>query len=230
MNYMIKEMDKALRPRERLKQYGVASLGDDEVLAILLRTGTKDNNVKNLAMDLLKDIGGLKNFNEVSLESLAKIKGIGEVKAITLFAALEFGKRILQSGLERIAIINHKTIYDMFKYEFKGVNQEMLMALFIDAQNKLITYKTIFIGTLNKSTVHPREIFKEAVKHSSNSIVIIHNHPSGVVKPSLSDEVFTDKLIDLGKLMDIPVIDHIIIGNNKYYSFKEKREFRDDAI
>lgn len=231
MNYMIKEMDEEIRPRERLKRYGAEALGNDEVLAILLRCGTKECNVKDLSVKILNEIDGMKNFSNISWEKLSKIKGVGEVKALTLLAALEFGKRVLaESNKETVKMINSKTIYELFKYKFVGVMQEMLVAVFLDVKNNLISSKTIFMGTINKSVVHPREVFKEAVSCGAGKIVLIHNHPSGNPKPSFNDEVFTEKMVKLGVEMDIPVIEHIIIGKGAYYSITNHKEYKDEEI
>ena len=138
----------------------------------------------------------MKNFSNISWEKLSKIKGVGEVKALTLLAALEFGKRVLaESNKETVKMINSKTIYELFKYKFAGVMQEMLVAVFLDVKNNLISSKTIFMGTINKSVVHPREVFKEAVSCGAGKIVLIHNHPSGsLVSDEITCELVKDRL------------------------------------
>lgn len=223
MNYLIKEMTIAERPRERLKFCGAAALSDAELLAILLRTGSKDNNVLSLAQTTLNNLDGLQNLNNTSLNTLSKIKGIGEVKAITILAALELGKRLLKPVNRTLIINNNRILYDMFKYEYLNEFQEKLIAVFLDSKKQLLTYKVIFIGTLDASTVHPREIMKEAIKNSSASIIIVHNHPSGNSIPSHQDQLFTEKMYKIGTLVGIPIIDHIIIGHNNYYSFFDQK-------
>ena len=223
MNYTIKELEIDSRPRERLKKYGSNVLSDEELLAILLRTGTKEVNAKTLAANILKNIGGITNFNNTSLNDLATIKGIGEVKAITILAALELGKRALKINTNHLKILNNKSVYDLFKYDFINVYQEKFIALFLDIKNNLITYETIFIGTLSNATIHPRELFKAAIKNSASKIIILHNHPTGNSNPSNADIALTKKLNDIGELMSIPIIDHIIIGYHNYYSFTENK-------
>lgn len=223
MNYTIKELELNSRPRERLKKYGPDVLADEELLAILLRTGTKEANAKILAQNILKNIDGITNFNTTSLNELSKIKGIGEVKAITILAALELGKRALKINNNHIKILSNKCVYDLFKYDFINVYQEKFIALFLDIKNNLITYETIFIGTLSNATIHPREIFKAAIKNSASKIIIMHNHPTGNSNPSNADINLTKKLTEIGELMSIPIIDHIIIGYHNYYSFMENK-------
>ena len=223
MNYTIKELEVNSRPRERQKKYGPDVLADEELLAILLRTGTKEINAKTLAQNILKNINGITNFNTTSLNELAKIKGIGEVKAITILAALELGKRALKINNNHIKILSNKCVYDLFKYDFINVYQEKFIALFLDIKNNLITYETIFIGTLSNATIHPREIFKAAIKNSASKIIIMHNHPTGNSNPSTADINLTKKLTEIGELMSIPIIDHIIIGYHNYYSFMENK-------
>ena len=223
MNYTIKELDVNERPRERLKTYGASSLSDEEILAIILRTGTKSINAKDLARELLKTIGGINNFNNTSLNALAKIKGIGEVKAITLLASLELGKRALIKPKSGLKIINNQMVYDYFKYDFINVYQEHFVALFLDIKNNLINYETIFIGTVSNAQIHPREIFKSAIKNSASKIIIMHNHPTGDSSPSRADIELTNKLVSIGEFLSIPVIDHVIIGYHNYYSFVEQK-------
>ena len=223
MSILIKDMDVSLRPRERLKKYGVSSLGDDELLAILLRCGTKSISVKDLSLDIIKRIGNLNNLENATLEELTSVKGVKEAKAITILAAIELGKRVLKKDNSGITINNNRMVYDLLKYDFINAYQESFIALFLDTKNKLIDKKELFKGTISSSTIHPREIFKLAVKHSAYSIIVAHNHPSGNSMPSQADIDLTNKLMESGKMIGIPVIDHIIIGNNNYYSFYDNK-------
>lgn len=222
MNYCVKELNDELKPRERLKKYGVSYLSDAELLAIILRCGTKDMNVINLAMSLLNEVNGLNNLSNVSITSLSKIKGIGEVKAITILAALELGKRSLKVNKKKIKVVNGYIIYDLLKYDFINVYQEKFIALYLDTKKNLITQELLFMGTISESTIHPREIFKNAIKNSAAFIIVVHNHPTGDSMPSHADIEITNKLFEIGKLVGIPVIDHIIIGYNNFYSFYSK--------
>ena len=224
MTYKIKELDENIRPRERLLKYGVSSLSNDELLAIILRTGTKDLNAKDLANNILNKVKSINNLSNISLQELSSIKGIGKVKAITLIASLELGKRCLTKDVSKIKIDNNKIIYDLFKYEFINCYQEKFIALFLDIKNNLIDYNVIFMGTVSSSIIHPREIFKLAFKYSASSIIIVHNHPSGDSNPSNEDIIITDKLFEIGKIMSIPILDHVIIGYKNYYSFYDKRK------
>ena len=216
---MIKELIKEEQPRERFITKGAPSLSDEELIAILLRTGSKTKNVKEVSQSILKEIKNLSNLSNYSYSSLARIDGIGPVKAITLLSAIELGKRVLKNTKIPIKIVNDQDIYNLYKYDFINETQEKLLGIFLDNKNQIIASETIFIGTVNSSTVHPREIFKLAIKYSAVKIIILHNHPSGNPVPSNADNLFTEKLIASGKLLDIPVIDHLIMGNNSYYCY-----------
>ena len=223
MSVLIKDMDLSIRPRERLLKYGVESLGSDELLAIILRCGTKSISVKDLSNDIINKIG-INNLENATIEELTSIKGIKEAKAISILAAIELGKRVLKKDSSNIVINNNRIIYDLLKYDFINAYQEHFVALFLDTKNKLIAKETIFKGTISYSTIHPREIFKLAVKHSAYSIIVVHNHPSGNSTPSSADIELTKKLQDSGNMIGIPVLDHIIIGNNNYYSFYDNKK------
>ena len=221
---MIKDIPIYERPRERLALLGSENLSDIELLSILLKTGTKGANVSVVALNLLKSIESIENLKNIKKESLEKIEGIGFVKAVELLAAIELGKRIYLNTKRKDKIIynNSKIIYDDNKYLFYGKNQECFYALYLNSKNELIERKLLFMGTLNKSIVHPREIFKEAYLLSASKIVCMHNHPSGDITPSKDDILLTNALKEIGVLQQIPVVDHIIFGDNCYYSFFEE--------
>lgn len=218
---MIKNIIKEERPRERLIKYGVENLSNEELLAIVLKTGTKDCSVKTLAIKLLNELGSLDKLKYSTISSLTKIKGIGKVKAIELLSIVELSKRMNMTIKNDIKLNNSSKIYEYFKYIFEGEKQEYFYAIYLDSKTKLISYKLLFKGTINSSCVHPREVFKYAVLESACSIIVIHNHPSGDVTPSEQDIEVTESLFKLGNIMAIPVVDHIIIGRDKYYSFYE---------
>ena len=219
--YKIKSIPIKLRPRERLKEVGVENLTDQELLAIILKTGTKDKNVLDLSLDILNKYN-LFDLDNISLTNLKTIKGIGEVKAIELLASIELGKRIvLKPKQDSIKLTSSKEIYEAVKYLFHNKKQEYFYCLYFDNNNILISKKLLFVGTINKSITHPREVFKEAYLVSASYIICLHNHPSGNITPSKEDIKFTNSLISLGKIQGIPIIDHLIIGNNNYYSFYE---------
>lgn len=219
--YKIKELPIDERPRERLKEVGVNNLTDKEILAIILKTGTKDKNVNELSIELLKNYS-IKNFKNINLNDLTKIKGIGEVKAIELLASIELGKRIfLRENHKLKKLDNAKSIWEDSKYLFYGLKQEYFYCYYFNNRQELLKRKLIFMGTINSSTTHTREVFKEAYLLSASFIVCLHNHPTGDVTPSKRDIEFTEALIKTGEIQKIPVIDHIIVGDNKYYSFYE---------
>lgn len=220
-NYRIKNIPIDERPRERLKQYGKSSLSNKELLAIILKTGTKDKSVNELALDIL-DKYSLEDLKDISMNSLLNIKGVGEVKALELIASIELGKRIFLSRNKKFKRLdNPEKIYIYTKYLFFDLKQEYFYCLFFNNKQELVGEKLLFKGTINRSITHPREIFKEAYRLSASSIVCMHNHPSNDTAPSKEDIEFTNKLVSLGNIQGIPIIDHIIVCNNNYYSFYE---------
>lgn len=222
-NVLIKDVPQDERPRERLVKYGAKNLSTSDLIAIILKTGTRDYSSKYLASEVLKLVKDVSDLKKLSLSKLISINGIGAVKAIEFLAALELGRRVYESKpLENDLRCNsaHK-IFDHFRSEFSGVNQEYFYCLYLNSQKKLIDKKLLFKGTLNKSLIHPREVFKEAYLASAAYIICIHNHPSGNVIPSNDDINITNTLVEIGYIQKIPVIDHIIIGENNYYSFYE---------
>ena len=222
LNYKIKQMPKEERPRERLLEWGVESLSNSELLAILLKTGTKDSSSKDIALEILKSINHIENLKQITMTSLMQIKGVGSIKAMEILAALELGKRVyLSKQEEKIKLGSPDKIYQACKYLFYDKKQEYFYCLYFDNKQKLIERKLLFMGTINKSIVHPREVFKEAYLVSASSIVCMHNHPSGEVSPSLEDKEITKALCEIGQVANIPIIDHIIVSNDKYYSFFE---------
>lgn len=219
----VKDIVESERPRERLLEYGVDNLSNEDLLAILIKTGTYQKNVKDISLELLKKYGSFTNLKDMTIESLKKIKGIGEVKAIELIAALEFGKRIFleKDTHTKKRLVSAKDIWQYTKYLFYDKKQEYFYALYFNNKQELIEAKMLFIGTINRSVVHPREIFKEAYLLSASSIVCMHNHPSGDINPSREDIKFTKSLHEIGNIQGIPVVDHIIVSDNSYYSFYE---------
>ncbi|MCI8569446.1 MAG: DNA repair protein RadC [Bacilli bacterium] len=217
----IKDIPLTERPRERLKEVGVANLTNKELLSIIIKTGTKNKNVSDLALELLKEYD-LLDFKDLSLEDLIKINGIGEIKALEILATIEFGKRIFLKESKKLQKLeNPKAIWESSKYLFDNLKQEYFYCYYFNNKQELIERKLIFMGTINQATTHTREIFKEAYKVSATSIVCLHNHPSNDVTPSKADKLFTERLMKTGTIQGIPVIDHIIVGENSFYSFYE---------
>lgn len=222
MKTLIKDLPKLDRPRERFLRVGVENLSNEELISIILKTGSKDNSVKDLSNKILECINTINDLKDISVKKLTNIKGIGEVKAITLLSSLELGKRVYLEKVEKnkIKIKNANSVYEFYKNKL-NIKQELFCVMFLDTKKYLIEEKILFMGTLDSSTIHPREIFKEALKYSASSIICVHNHPSGDSTPSYKDIEVTSKLKEIGKLIGINVIDHIIIGDNNYYSFYE---------
>lgn len=229
MNRMlIKDFPAEERPRERLVKYGAKSLSTDELIAIILKTGVRDHSSKYLANEILRLAKSVSDLKNITLNKLININGIGAVKSIEFLAALELGRRVYDSKPldNNLKCNSAEKIFRYFRSEFLGLTQEYFYCLYLNQQKKLIDKKLLFKGTLNKSLVHPREIFKGAYLSSAAYIICIHNHPSGNVIPSGEDINVTNSLVEIGKLQGIPVIDHIIIGENNYYSFYENELIR----
>ena len=221
--YKIKEIPTSERPRERLKEVGVENLSNKELISIILKTGTKEKNVSDLALDILNKYS-LSELKNITINNLIKIKGIGEVKAIEIIASIELGKRIyLKDKTKKNNLTSPQQIYEYTKYLFNSKSQEYFYALYFNSKQQLLNTKLLFIGTINQSITHPREVFKEAYLLSASSIVCIHNHPSNDTTPSKADITFTKALFEVGKIQNIPIIDHIIVGDDNYYSFYEHK-------
>ena len=219
---LIKEMNLKERPRERLSIIGANNLKDEELLAIILKTGRNGMSAKDLAIELLEDIGGIENLKNLNINSINNIKGIGKVKKIELLALIEIAKRIyLKNNIIKKSYTNPKLIYLDNKYLFYGLKQEYFYVFYLDTKKNLIERKVLFMGTIDRSVVHPREIFKNAYLLSASCFICMHNHPTGDVMPSVADINLTKTLIELGKLQGIELLDHLIVSDNNYFSFFE---------
>ena len=211
------------RPRERLIEYGTSSLSNEELIACIIKDGTKGVNVKELSSIILNSLNNIQDLRYITLEDLTKINGIGVSKATTLLAAIELGNRINTkvSSINNIRFDDMNTVYEYYKNKIGYSKQEVFCVVYLDAKNMIIKEKELFRGTLNSSLVHPREVFKEAYILGAVSIICVHNHPSGKILPSRDDINVTKRLISVGEVMGVKVLDHIIIGKDKYYSFLE---------
>jgi DNA repair protein RadC len=209
----IKDIAKVDRPREILEKYGPEKLSDAQLLAILLRTGTKDCNVVELSKKILKKFPNEKLLS-ANIEDLSEIHGLGKVKASEIIACLEFGKRILKDKKSSI-LLSPKDVWERME-DIRGSKKEHFVVFYLDTRNQEIKREIISIGTLNESLVHPREVFEGAIKNNAASIIVAHNHPSGESEPSQDDIDITKKLIHAGKILDIKIIDHVIVTKNKY--------------
>ncbi len=224
----IKDIPLQERPMERLLQHGVEIISNEELLAILLKTGSKKQSSKELATTILANLNQISDLKNITYEKLLTIPGIGKSKASILLSAVELGNRMHQNV---ICIQGQKLncaelIYEYYKERLMDKKQEYVYCLYLDSKKKVVKEKLLFIGTLNYSMIHPREIFKEAYLSGATAVVCIHNHPTGDATPSQEDYQITQNLKQVGELLGIPLIDHIIIGKNQYYSFFENDEFR----
>lgn len=221
----VKDLPLDDRPREKLSMRGAQNLTDAELLAILMRTGTKGKSVIEMAQELTTNYGNLAVLSGKSISELTKIVGIGKDKAVTLMAAFEISRRILSQSrwFSEKKITTPADVAEIFIPLFSHEDKENFVLICLNSANKIIKYEIISVGNLNSSVVHPREIFKSAIENNSASVILLHNHPSGNTEPSNEDISITKKLIEAGKLLDIPVFDHIIIAGAGYSSFVEKR-------
>lgn len=219
---MIRDVHIADRPRERLIRQGASSLSNQELIAILLRTGTKEESVLHLANRVLSFFDQIQELKNATIEEMMSVKGIGQAKAVQLLAAVELGRRLSQKHPDkRYAIRSPQDAASLLMADMSSLKQENFVALFLNVKNQVIHQQTIFIGSLNASIVHPREIFREAVKRSAASIICAHNHPSGNPNPSPEDIEVTQRLTEAGKIMGIEMLDHVIIGDHQFVSLKE---------
>ncbi|MCI8330681.1 MAG: DNA repair protein RadC [Bacilli bacterium] len=217
----LKEIITEEKPREKLIKFGVENLTNTELLSILLRTGNKEESINILSNRILKETGTLNKLKSESINNLCKIKGIKKAKACTIVAAFELGKRAFNEPNAKIKMNEPNKIYEKYKNDFYGEKQEKFFVLLCDKKLNLIKKEELYKGTVDSVTIHPREIFKSALLESASFIIIMHNHPTGDTTPSKKDIEFTNRIIEIGELIGIKVIDHIIISSSSYYSFVE---------
>ncbi len=219
----IRDVVKDDQPRERLLIEGVSSLSNTELLAVLLRTGTKEESVLALAGRILHHFDGLRMLKDATVEELTNINGIGIAKAAQLIAAFELGRRMVRIEYkERYSIRSPEDCANYMMEEMRFLQQEHFVCLYLNTKNQVMHRQTVFIGSLNASIVHPREVFREAFRRSAASIICLHNHPSGDPAPSREDIEVTKRLAECGKIMGVDLLDHIIIGEHRFVSLKEK--------
>jgi len=226
MGVKIKDIPVSDRPCERLIINGVESLSNEELLAIIFKSGTRGNSAKDLGSELLSKIENIKKLNDINFEFLNNFKGIGMSKACNLLASIELGKRINREvdTIKNTKLTSAEIVYKYYKEKIGDKKQEYFYAVYLDVGKKIIGDKLLFIGTVNYSLVHPREIFKEAYLLGASAIICVHNHPGGNPLPSKQDYEITNNLIDASKILGIKVLDHIIICKNNYYSFLENND------
>lgn len=223
-SFTIKELPETERPREKMYDNGAESLSNEELIAVIIRTGSRKESAVELSKRVIsRDNRGLVYLRDTTMQELMEINGIGKCKASQILAAIEIGKRInYQTAAEKVKINQPSTVADLFMDEMRYLQKEHFRIILLDTKNQIIAMEEISIGTLNASIVHPRDVFKIAIKRNSNSIILIHNHPSGDPTPSKEDINITNRLIEVGDLLGIKVLDHIIIGDMDYISLKEK--------
>jgi DNA repair protein RadC len=215
----ILDIPKDNRPQERLEKSGASVLSDAEIIALIIRTGSRDESAIDVANNLIKrfSIGKLSN---ISLKELQSIKGIGKAKAVQIISAIEFSKRIRGHKTKEVHIQFAYQVYKHLEY-MSNLEQEHFRILMLNTKNKVIKEETVSIGLLDTTLIHPREVFKSAIKECASSIIVAHNHPSGDPDPSKADLDITRDLVKAGELIDIEVLDHVIIGRGRYWSWKE---------
>ena len=215
----IKDLPESSQPRKRFLKHGPEVLSDAELFAIILRTGVVGENVMEMSNRLISEFG-LVNLFECSLKELQIIKGIGPNKAMQLLAMVELGKRYDQEKNIIKKITCAEDVFKFFHSEFKNKKQEHFSILMLNTQNNIIKKEPLTIGILNASVIHPREVFKPAIKNSCNKIILVHNHPSGDCFPSRDDISITKKLVEFGEKLGIKVVDHVILGGNDWWNWK----------
>lgn len=219
----IRELPAEERPRERLLHHGAAAVSTAELLAIQLRTGTQERSALGLAELLLSQFGGLKGVACATAEELSRIKGVGPVKAIQIAAAVELGKRLALFASEDKPVIRcPQDVANLLMPELRDVKKEHLKSLLLDTKNGVMKICTVSVGILDSSLVHPREVFRDAIASASASIIVVHNHPSGDPTPSPEDKRITQRLAEAGQIIGIELLDHIILGDNRWVSLKER--------
>ena len=219
----LKTLPEEEKPRERLIKYGKENISTNELIEIILKSGTRNKGIKEISHNILSSVNNINELKTAEISTLEKIEGMSKIKAIELIAAIELGRRVHEDNKYQnlVKLTSPATIIDYFHTEYKDKKQEIFTVLYLDNQKNYLDKKELFKGTVNYSLVHPREIFKEAYLLSASYIVCIHNHPSGDATPSKNDIELTRKIKELGILHGITLMDHIVIGDNNYYSFYE---------
>jgi len=220
---LLRDVPREDRPRERMMIDGAEALSDAELLAILLRTGTRNESAINLASRILRESGGLRQLVDMTISELTRIRGVGPAKAVQLRAGIELGRRLARrAASDRPAIRKPEDAAKLVMEDLRSELKEHFVCLFLNTKNQVLARETLSVGTLNASLVHPREVFRAAIKRGSASIICLHNHPSGDPTPSPEDIALTRRLHEAGSLIGIDVLDHIVIGDGRFVSLKEQ--------
>ncbi|NJN16243.1 MAG: DNA repair protein RadC [Oscillochloris sp.] len=219
----LRELPPTSQPRERLRDLGPAALSDTELLAILLRVGVSGTNVLQLAQELLSEYRGWSGLLRVDYHELCKRRGLGEAKTAALKAALEIGRRLLATGIEeRTQIRSPADVAALLMLEMGHLEQEHLRTVLLDTKNRVQQIATVYIGSVNSAQIRVGEVFREAVRRTSAALIVVHNHPSGDPNPSPEDILVTRQIVEAGKLLDVDVLDHLVIGRGRYVSMRER--------
>lgn len=222
-NLLLRDVPNEERPRERMQHVGAHALSNAEIVAILLRTGTVAESATRLAQRLLHESGSLRNLADFSLSQLTAIRGIGPAKALQILAGIELGRRVSRTALhEKPTISSPRDAAMLLMEEMRYLQKEHFVCLFLNTKNEVIAKETLSIGSLNATLVHPREVFRAAIKQSSAAIICAHNHPSGDPTPSREDIHMTERLVEAGRIVGIDVLDHLVLGDGVFVSLKEK--------
>lgn len=221
---MIRDIPATERPRERLRDFGAGALSTAELLAIILRTGIKGENVLSVATRLLAQYGGLSGLARANLPELQEARGLGLAKACDLKAALELGRRLAaEHPDDRASVASPQDVLNLMGTEMSLLDQEHLRVILLDTRNRILSTSTVYAGNVNTSVIRVGEIFRDAIRHNAVALVVVHNHPSGDPTPSSEDVAVTRLIVDAGKLLNVDVLDHIVIGGGRCVSLKERR-------
>lgn len=218
MAVKILDLPKIDRPREKLEKYGISRLTDVEIVAILIRTGIKGTNVLELSKQILKKISQV-GVEKIAIKDLLEIKGLGQIKAGQIIASLELWSRLFQNKKTEL-LLSPQSVWLEMK-DLRASRKEHFVVFYLDTQNQIIQREIVSIGTLNASLVHPREVFEPAIRHSTAQIILAHNHPSDSTEPSEEDIAVSRRLMEVGKIMGIDILDHVIVTKSSYVSMKE---------
>jgi DNA repair protein RadC len=216
--FTIKDMPTEDKPREKLTKYGPSALSTQELVAILLNSGTKKEDVLSMASRIIKDYGARALAGQTNAEALSKELDLPLGKAMQIVACAELGRRFFEkrtSGPQTI-----RTAKDVYEYlqDMRNLPKEHLRGIYLNTHHRIVHDEVISIGTINSNLIHPREVFKPAIEHGAAAVILAHNHPSGIVTPSQADIDITKHIIEVGKIIGIPVVDHVIVGKNKFIS------------
>ncbi len=221
-NYSVKHWPEEERPRERLMAHGPSSLSEAQLLAIIIRNGRAGRTAVDLGRELLERFGSLAGLEQAAIKEICAIRGIGPAKAAEIKAAIELGRRYQKPTLSGASFCSSQDVAAYYRPRLRDFKKEIFRCALLDTKNKILKEEVVSIGSLTASIVHPRDAFKAAVRESAAAVIFIHNHPSGDVKPSQEDILLTRRLVQAGEVIGIQVLDHIIIGDNGHFSFRDQ--------